>query len=450
MKKKVVFFFPWKEVSGGPTYMASLAVKLSEDLQYDVYYVDYKESLVADKLSASNVKKFFYSEPFNLKIDEPVTLILPIYSAAHIPELNSKSKILFVNWHNYCIQALLDSWRLSDNDLQEFLYKVYKTNSVIFIDKTHWIAQNEWVSPLGRYNFNENYVPVVTTKRQIKAKKNIINKKAINIGVLGRLCKDKIYSVINLLEHFDKYDIGLEKHLYVIGEGEEAKLLEELDIKSVNIHMMGTIIGNKLSEFLADNVDILFGMGLSILEGAAIMLPSVVIPHNIHYFEIDKYALLSECSGYALGWYDTQIEHLNIKMHTLNDILDMVYIEGKKIELGQLSYDYMISNHINNDILFQKYLNKTSLSYEEFKKFSIKQGKIKIFGIPVANIRSSFDEKDKYVDLLGIKNFLTAKCKNETKEFYLLGKRQSIITSKKEDKYYRLYLFGIKIPFLKL
>lgn len=36
---KVVFYFPWKEISGGPFYLTKLADALSEIDGYQVYYI---------------------------------------------------------------------------------------------------------------------------------------------------------------------------------------------------------------------------------------------------------------------------------------------------------------------------------------------------------------------------------------------------------------------------
>ena len=99
-KEKVVFYFPWKEVSGGPYYLVWLANALASEENYDVYYVDYKKALT-DSMRNENVKKMVYSSKFVFPKKEPITLVTPVYWADRIPELHPKSKIVFLNWH-YC------------------------------------------------------------------------------------------------------------------------------------------------------------------------------------------------------------------------------------------------------------------------------------------------------------------------------------------------------------
>lgn len=451
MKKKVVFYFPWKEISGGPAYLASLARQISQLSEYEVWYIDYQGGLTEKDFVGTNVKQIPYQEPFDFPLhDEIITMVVPIYCAAHIPKLHPQSKILFVNWHNYCIQALVDSWRLKEGQLQEFLAMVYETNSVIFLERSHWLAQNEYISKERDYKFCEQYVPVTITPKHKKCSNTPVEGNQIRIGILGRLCRDKIYSVTNLLRNFDAIDTSMEKHLYVIGDGLEKDLINQVDAPSVQVHMEGTITGDALSNFLCEHVDVLFGMGLSVLEGAAVGLPSVITPHNIYPFTLDAYTFLHECEGCALGWYDTQVKEMKFKSLTLENILDKVYKHHQKYQLGQLALQYLNQYHLDNSGIFCLYLDETKLTYKQFSQFAKDKGYIRIFSLPIAKIHSSFDERDKQVDFLGISNFLCAKIDGENKRFYLLGREENLIKAKKIGKYYRLYIAGIQVPMVKL
>lgn len=433
-------------------YLSRLANSLSLDPQYEVWYVDYKYGLTTNLLDLSYVHQIVYKEPFEFPIKEPVTLVVPIYCASHIPQMHPDSKILFVNWHNYCIQAFCDIWRPSEESLQEFLRMVHRTQSVTFVDRAHWLAQNSWIKPNSAYKFSEQYVPLTIGERNLRSPSNLICTGEIHLGILGRLCDDKIYTVINLLKQLDSLPTLLEKHLHVIGEGDKANLLYDVikEIKSVKVHMVGTITGNYLSQYLSSHVDILFGMGLSILEGAAIGLPSVIAPHNVVPFSSNAYVLLNNSRGYALGWYDSQIEDMAVPVNTLEEIVNMVYLSNRKSQLGELAIQYIRTHHSDNLQLFQLYLENTQLRYQEFHSFASKQGIIRILGIPIAKLRSSFDENEKFVDLLWIKNFFCSIKRDNKKEFILMGHKQNIITAKKVGDSYRLFICGIRIPFLKL
>ena len=109
--KKVIFYFPWKEVSGGPFYLSRLARALAEDKDYEVFYCDYENGLTDKYLEGSNVKKIsLFEGDFRIHIKEPVTLLTPVYWAHWVPTLHPESKILFFNWHTCCLPVLRESW----------------------------------------------------------------------------------------------------------------------------------------------------------------------------------------------------------------------------------------------------------------------------------------------------------------------------------------------------
>lgn len=442
--EKIIFFFPWKEVSGGPFYLSRLANDLALNNNYEVYYVDYKNGLT-EKLLSTQVKRIIYYEPFNLIKDSPVTIITPIYCASHIPKLHKDSKIVFINWHNYCVQALIDIWRLSEKELQEYLQLLHNTESIFFLDKTHWMAQNKWVT--GNYTFSERYVPVTVQKSTTRALDSLVNDE-INIAVLGRLCKDKIYSVLNLLNQLDNIKTFKNKNLFIIGDGEYKYLIEnQLSTCNVNIFFLGTITGENLRIFLAKKIDILFSMGMSVLEGAVIGLPSVIIPHNIVSFNSDRFVYIHNSICYAVGWYDTQISDLGLSTVSLSEILADVYEKNRKKELGEKALQYVVKNHMSNIRAFQNAIEVSNLSYRDFWKYAKKRKRIKIFGVPIVKIDSSFDEHEKKITFLGIPSIIKYYSEGEKKEIFLFGKKIDWLNVKKENGKYRIY---IRVPILKI
>lgn len=453
VSNKIVFLFPWREVSGGPIYFMNLAENLAQSRKFKIYYIDYANG-VARKMGKkdSNIQWIEYEEPFALPLCDPVTLITPIYCAQHIPRLHPESKILFINWHNYCISALCDSWRFSEQELQEFLSMVHRTNAVAFLDRAHWLAQNSFIKPDNLYRFPEKYIPAVMMRPLSAAQLRQRNSNAISVAVLGRICTDKVFAVVNLIKQLDLVRTSLEKNIYVIGTGNQTEyLLNQCSNLNVKLHMTGTMQGERLENFLREKIDILFGMGLSILEGAALAIPSVVIPHNIHPFNLDKFAFLQDSSGYALGWYDTQSESLGIKMYPLQKVVDMVYGEkDQKAALGMAAYEYVKETHMSNCDAAISAIQNTSLRFSEFQRFLKGKGMLRIARIPIGKISSSFSEDCKMLDVFGIKNFFSCRINGNKREFYLMNKRQKYICAEKVDGKYRLFIFGKKMPFIKL
>lgn len=450
MKNRIVFFFPWKEISGGPRYLTSLANELSKNAEYEVYYTDYKNGLAVHYLG-EDVKLLEYTDPFIFPIRDEVTLITPIYCASHIPKLHPQSKILFVNWHNYCIQALLDIWRLDEENLQAFLRLVYENNAVFFLDRSHWIAQNEWICPPNRYSFQEQYIPGQVAGRESRARKELVGRNKMALAVLGRLSRDKIFAVLNFLSQLEKVQFEGIKCVFVIGDGPEKGMLEKYKAGSkMSIELLGTVTGKKLETFLANQVDALFGMGLSVLEGGVIGLPSIIIPHDTKAFSVDKFTYLQESCGGALGWSPNQIDQLEIQWHSLSSILEDIYFNGKKADLGKQALEYTRDVHSSVGKDAVKIVSTTQLTAEHFYAFSKQQGKVKICGMPIGRLSTSFDEREKRICFLGIRNFLVFQKDEGGGSIYFFGKKQRAFSARKENGVFRIFFFNKKIPFIKL
>ncbi|MFD1802232.1 FkbM family methyltransferase [Mixta tenebrionis] len=393
---KVVFYFPWKELSGGPIYLTRLADKLAESVDYEVYYTDYENSLSDNLIQNEKVKKIVVSETdFSIKIDSPVILITPVYFAGWIPCLHPDSKLIFINWHMCCISTLYNNWRISEQDMSVFLNLIRNSSSVFFCDESHRLGQNT-----AQITFNKDIVPISLPTKKIKACKNIISAENYNVAVLGRLCTDKIYSLLNLLDNIELLEISNKVNVHIIGDGPEKKLILRENYKKSNIIFVGTLSSAELDSYLAQKVDILFAMGTSVLEGAALSLPSVIIPHNIHPINCNSYVYLHDTQGYCLGWYEDQFQKLNLSPIPLCEIFDDVYVREKKTQLGQKAYQYYITHHsIDHTIKpFVSMLSKSSLTYRDFIKatenFSQIIKKIKLMDYEIFDI---YREKNGFI-----------------------------------------------------
>jgi hypothetical protein len=382
--EKVVFFFPWREVSGGPYYLTGLANELCKDEKYEVFYSDYEPGLSDKMLKKSSVQKLIFSESkTNIPSDTPVTLVTPIYWAHQIPKIHPESKIVFFNWHNMCIPVLKKDLGKKTN---EFLSIVNKTDSVFFLDKAHWQAQNN-----NKLTFNRRFVPASIPPKKKFAKPNLIDEGVINIAILGRLCEDKISSVINLLNNLESLEDRSKKNLYIIGDGAwRSEIIPSNYKNNISIHFKGTVSGEELNDFLINNADILFAMGTSSLEGASLKIPSAIIPHSMTKMDCDRYVYIQNTKDFCLGWYDSQIDTLELETLKLRDIIDDIYRKGLKSELAESGYEYYIKNHTIEKVItsFKEALSSSNLKYDFLYKnilskinYYKKIRKIQILGI---------------------------------------------------------------------
>lgn len=421
---KVVFFFPWKEVSGGPIYLTRLADELAKSDDYEVYYTDYEDSLSDTLLTNEKVRKIVVSvNDFSVKIKEPVVFITPIYFACWIPELHPDSKIVFINWHMCCIPSLYSNWRISEREMSQFLKLVRDTSSVFFCDESHRLGQNT-----ATIEFAKDIVPISLPDKIVKARETLISDNEYNVAVVGRLVIDKIYSITNLLDNIEKSEIDQIVNVHIIGDGPEKRLIDNKKYKKSKLKFLGTLNSAELDVYLSDNVDILFAMGTSALEGGALSLPSVIIPHNMHPIYCDSYVYLQDTQGYCLGWYENQFDELLLKPVRLQKIFDDVYRNKMKAELGAKAYSYYLDSHkIESTVKpFKKIIDNTSLTFRALNDCSNKFiPVIKEIKFGRHTVACFYRDKRNFVvlKLFDRLNFLCLKPTSETqwKRLYFLG-----------------------------
>ncbi|MDE6915021.1 MAG: hypothetical protein K2P35_15205, partial [Lachnospiraceae bacterium] len=200
--KKIVFFFPWKEVSGGPYYLCRMADALAGTGRYEVYYIDYYNSLSDDILEDFRVRKIpYFGKPREMGIfcEEPIVMITPIYWVHMIPALHPDSKLVLINWHNECIPVLKKNWKPLEEDFQFLLKLAAETDSVSCMDFSTYSRENEF-----GVQFRERYLPIVVPERKVLARPELVAEDEINIAIFGRLTLDKVYAAVDVLDHLVK------------------------------------------------------------------------------------------------------------------------------------------------------------------------------------------------------------------------------------------------------
>lgn len=346
--------------------MCRMAEALAASGNYEVYYSDYQNGLSDNIISDLSVHKYMIPDnglnvPGKLKIfiEEPVILITPVYWAHRLPVLHPDSQIIFINWHNECIPVLKREWYTSDDNFRKFLKLLGETDCVGFADKTHWMAQSDW-----GVKIREQYVPLTVPRRESIAKRGLVDNSRINIAILGRLSLDKAYAVADLLVNLSGIDERKPIYIHLIGEGSgEDEVFKRNYRKNIHIVRYGTLNMSEVLNVLAKKVDLLFAMGTSVLDGGSIGLPSFIMPNEIHPFHCDKYVLLSQTVGYAMGWSVGQLERLSIEYYTCAQIIRMIYSDGRKAELGKECYEYCLKNHTDNFGQINSLIENSSLTY---------------------------------------------------------------------------------------
>ncbi len=444
--ERVVIYFPWKEVSGGPIYLVKLAEELAENDRYSVYYVDYEDGYSNDLITSDKINKVTVSlDDYSIPFDEPITIILPIYFACWIPNINKESKILFVNWHICSIPTLQHNWQISNSNVNNFLELVKETNSVFFCDESHRLGQNT-----NNIIFDRNIVPITLSSDSVRESKELVVPNVFNMAVLGRLCRDKIYSVLNVLERLNSSHHRYKKIVHIIGDGPDKELINVDDYSNIEVIFVGTLPQKELREYLSTKCDCLFAMGTSVLEGAALALPTVIIPHNMKPIMCNSYVFVQNSTGYCLGWYDDQFDALELSPITMDQVLEDLSNKDLYRQLSEEAYDYYLNNHTIEKAIqaFSIAIDKTTLTYDHLVEKSLQYKNIakkisfsslvlltfdrtisgvdaRLFGrYKLFNLRNDVDPKWKIVNLLGFDLFRVSR----GKRFYRISK---VITREK-------------------
>ena len=151
-------------------------------------------------------------------------------------------------------------------------------------------------------------------------------------------------------------------------------------IESMAIRFLFNLKSSELSTFLSQNVDLLFAMGTSILEGSSLGIPSVLVDASFselrsHY----KYRWLYESSEYVLGKLSLTENDIIIG-HSMKEIVVNITNENIKKEVAQKCFDYTRENHSLENVAqkFVKYAKNTTLKKNDLS-FVEKYFKIKNF-----------------------------------------------------------------------
>ena len=348
--ENIIFFYPSKIVGGAELLFARLANYLQE-YGKTVYYIDYKDGYIRNNEQFQNINFINFEDDKKTEFDLEGTLITPISNIHRIDDYidfkNGNLKLFFWTIHTFnLIHTMPEGYilqhfgalfnkifmrRFCKNTFRFFsniLKECDKKNALWHMNKTTFSYNKTIFSEL-----RENYLPILSEPKNIEATAEPIFDDEINIAILGRLCEEKTLPLLNVLRQLNKFKTSKKINAYIIGDGICKKKIKPEKFKKLNIIFKGTLQQKELGEFLAKNVDILFSMGTSLLEGAALKLPVVSIPYSYKNFNLNKFYFLYDSKHFNLG--TTILEYKKNAKFKLSKIIELIYEKNKKAEIGQ-------------------------------------------------------------------------------------------------------------------
>ncbi len=262
--------------------------------------------------------------------------------------------------------------------------------SLIVMEEAHFDLYKRYNSKFKNINYSTVLIPINIDK---KIDRDIISEDEINIAYIGREESWKILPFIHLLEELINLNLPKKIKIHLFSDNCSAYFDY---IKSSDIHLPNHICietydnynAKSIKKILSSNVDILFAMGTSLLEGASIGIPTVILDAfdkkiNFEY----KYRWLHDEDGYSLGlpiWIWP-----NKRGGSLMSILEQIYKNNGFKEISDKSYLYAKKYHDIDKIVddFFTSVHQTELKLKDLYwvyrvltiKYSIQKNIKKIF-----------------------------------------------------------------------
>ncbi len=394
--KNIIFFYPSRVVGGAEFLFARLAKYMKEYLNLSVFYIDYRDGFIRNNPEFSSLNFIDYSDGKKTDINFCADLITPISNIYRIKEFinfnNSEIKLFFWGIHPLNVVHVMPEAKTLENfdaHLTKFIMKNFcrnnyncfynllleckKLKSTYFMNHSTYIY-NEIIFPGA---IEKEYLPIASCDKKYFANENIINNDEINVCILGRLCQEKTNALLMVLDNMNLLKTNKKKKVHIIGDGECKNLIKPQKYKDIEIIFAGTLVADELDSYLANNVDILFSMGTSVLEGSALKLPVIPIPYSYKRFYNNKFYFFYKSNNYDLG--ATVDEYSNIADLSIDEVIDIIYYQNQKRIIGEKCFDFFNNNFslkfVSNLII--KLLDKNQLTLSEYNNILQRIGKIK-------------------------------------------------------------------------
>jgi hypothetical protein len=304
----LVFFFPYRRISGVPVLFSTLAEFISNNLNdIEVSIIDYEDGIINQLVKNAKINRIKFEDSRIVNLPEDSILILQsILPFALRPELNinPNQQLFFWNLHPDClILNNLTKRRLIDNfinvmrigaklKMKSFIEFCMSKNGLVFMDDSNSIRT------LSYYGIKKDPIYLQICGR---AHNELLIKREPNNNVLsntlrftyiGRVVDFKYYPLKKVIASLNDLvankTIAQKVIFFVIGDGEmiiELKKFVSDSISKIEVQFIGEVDNSIIPNFLIDNkIDINFAMGTSILDSMQIGVPSILL--NYSYVDI--------------------------------------------------------------------------------------------------------------------------------------------------------------------
>jgi hypothetical protein len=393
-KTDIYIYNPSEKTGGTNNLMFNLALLLNTIGKYNVIYIDYKNSPLVSIIEYTNIKL----SHLEIKEDEVITIpkgivigtLLDVKLIGKNILLSDETRMLFWSTHpddGLKILSSFNIWlRLSCNfrtfistlihpllklRMKKFFELGVNQSGIIFMDKQNVESNKIFYDITGKTMI----IPIFTNyaKKNNREKNQIFKSEIMKIIVLGRFTDFKVNAIYGLIEQIIEHNLinTLKIEVDFIGNGplliEMKKWIENKGL--INSIFFGHINLSDIDELII-KYDILIGMGTSVLEGAKLKIPSMLIDGSYVRLpkEQVKFRWLYEAKDFEVGRFVT----LNDKSNEGNSLSHIISeLISSKEEIGDKCHKHWLENHSPASTLqnFTDILEKNSFTYKNNKHF---------------------------------------------------------------------------------
>ncbi|WP_300764947.1 glycosyltransferase [Helicobacter sp. UBA3407] len=365
--RNIYVFYPTQVIGGAELLFVRLLNFLAQHYpKIKVGYINSAESCINELLS-ERVEKIAVGK--SIILPENSCIVAPPHCIYKFSQIKTKN-LFFLFWvlHIKESGAMAYCSRLSlENEVKRIQTMIHH-NALICMDEATKITTEEFSSSKVE---QKHIVPVVLEDYPCSfTKETLVDKECIHIAWVGRLSRDKIYALINLMDNLEKLDLAKKIKLHIIGEGDSKHLIREYPYEVI---YLGTLSPKDLPLYLQKNCDICFAMGTSMLEAEKCGVPAAMVFYMTENSSSDCFLWTFKLRNYVLGYE----MNLGLELMSLEQILNdfLANMSHRSKEARAHFESFLIEKHIDK---FLQCVNETSYSMEVLKKekLKIKLGRI--------------------------------------------------------------------------
>ena len=236
--------------------------------------------------------------------------------------------------------------------LKQFVEILLSNHGLYFMDKSNLELTEKY---LYLKIINRQFLPVpadfVNNEVNYRAKKQL--DEIVKFGWIGRLCDFKSYILIYAIQCLNNIACNFEGRkfqFHIVGSGPMESYIKRAVSKcdSVEIIYHGYLPHKQIDNFLKD-VDILFAMGTSALEGAKLGIPTILLDPILKKVKGDYvFRMLQDTDEYDLGHFISNKDFIRNNT-SLNDLLVNIFQNYETVSNDVLTYSSLnLFNHSNS------------------------------------------------------------------------------------------------------